>query len=69
MWRDAAACGVFAFDWSTSTDRYELRARPVTPIAVEALPTALRALCLMQLPTVFGMGAVAPDVIRSASQR
>jgi hypothetical protein len=63
MWHDAAAAGVFAFDWSTTAGRYELLARPAAPISIEDLPASLRQLCVVRLPTSFVTGHVTSDAI------
>jgi hypothetical protein len=43
MWLSAAACGLYAYDWSRTARLYELLAAPATPILVSALPPELGA--------------------------
>lgn len=63
MWHDTAACGIFAFDWSTATDRYELLAQPAAPISIDDLPMPLQQLCVVRLPTAFALGHVTSDAV------
>jgi hypothetical protein len=51
MWRDAAATGVFAFDFDDARARYRLVAAPRSPVLREATPDAVRALLTVRLPT------------------
>ena len=47
QWQDAAAVGVFAFDWDAGQAAYVLRARPEQPVYSYGLPDDCRPTCVL----------------------
>ena len=67
MWRDAAATGVFAFDFDDAKQRYRVVAAPRSPVLLEATPRPVRELLVVRLPTAdFETGIVAPAGVAAA---
>ena len=67
MWRDAAAVGVFPFDFDDRVQQYRIVAMPKRIVAPEDLPTDLRALLVVKLPSAdFAQGFVTPQQVDAA---
>jgi hypothetical protein len=67
MWRDAAAVGVFPFDFDDKAQKYRVVAMPTSPVRPDDMPSNLRDLLVVQLATAeFVLGFVTPEQVDAA---
>ena len=67
MWQDAAAMGVFPFDFDRDEREYQLIARPTFAVLHEDMPEKLREVLIVHLEVAnFAAGIVSPAQVASA---
>jgi hypothetical protein len=67
MWRDAAAVGVFPFDFDDKAQEYRLVVTPGRPVTGADVPSDLRELLVVKLVTAdFSQGFVTPEHVDGA---
>jgi hypothetical protein len=69
MWRDAAAIGIYPFDFDDVSQRYTLVARPRDAVRITDAPVEIRSALVVSLPCRFTTGCVLPATVADARHR